>query len=203
MSAPRQQVISADAFRRLPWRNGAGWTREIAAGPGTVDAATPSSWEWRISIAEIDSDAPFSTFPGVDRECLLLRGEGVALETPDEAPMPVMPPFGRQRFAGERPVQARLVDGPVQVFNLMWQRARRVATTWHRPLVGSMLVFVDPGDCWIIHVLAGSAQIDDGGAPAALSAGDSVILGADGSRRRHRLQGGGDLLLARLAPVGD
>lgn len=201
MSAPRHQVISADAYRRVPWRNGAGWTRDIATGPGRDDDNASSPWWWRLSIAEIDCDAPFSTFHGIDRECLLLRGEGMGLETQGEAPMPVMPPFGRRRFAGERPVQARLVDGPVQVLNLMWQRTRLEAATWHRPLVGSMLVFVDPGDCWIIHALAGSAQIDDGDITATMSAGDTAVLAAGDRRRRHRMQGGGELLIARLMPI--
>ncbi|HEY9239438.1 MAG TPA: HutD family protein, partial [Burkholderiaceae bacterium] len=37
------------------WKNGAGLTREIAfGGPGAAD------FDWRISVAEVARDAPFS-----------------------------------------------------------------------------------------------------------------------------------------------
>jgi environmental stress-induced protein Ves len=65
-------------LRTLPpqrWKNGAGTTREIAvepAGAGTDD------FDWRLSLAEVDRDAPFSAFPGVDRCIVLLRGSHAA-----------------------------------------------------------------------------------------------------------------------------
>ena len=64
------RVIPANEYRRMRWRNGAGWTREIHAEPSAED------WTWRLSIAEIEQDAPFSCFPGVDRELVLLSGNG-------------------------------------------------------------------------------------------------------------------------------
>lgn len=184
----------------MPWRNGAGWTREIAVEPAEAGHAAMMPWRWRISVAEIDHDGAFSTFAGVERECTLLRGEGVVLTAADAPSISVMPPFGRQRFDGDRARSAAVVDGPVEVFNLMWQRSQVQADTWHRPLVGLMRVFVDPGDCWVVHVLAGSADLDAGNVPVPLSTGDTAILRADGARAGYRVQGGGDLLLARLAP---
>ena len=53
------RVIPANEYRRERWRNGLGWTREIhAAMP-----ATGGTWDWRLSIAEIEQDAPFSLLP--------------------------------------------------------------------------------------------------------------------------------------------
>ena len=78
--AVRSRVIPANEYRRERWRNGLGWTREIhaaasraAASPAAADPAAGDSWEWRLSIAEIEHDAPFSSFPGVDRELVLAK----------------------------------------------------------------------------------------------------------------------------------
>ena len=67
----RSQLIPANEYRRERWRNQLGWTREIARWPLQGD------WDWRLSIAEIECDAAFSAFPGVDRELVLLAGNGV------------------------------------------------------------------------------------------------------------------------------
>ena len=108
-----------------------------------------------VSIAEIEDDAPFSRFPGVERELVLLSGNGLRLRFDDGEVHELAPPHGRLRFAGERPAFGKLVDGPTRDFNLMWKRETVAAELWHRPLVGTMVLFVDPGEHWAIHQLAG------------------------------------------------
>ncbi|HEU4539125.1 MAG TPA: HutD family protein, partial [Polyangiaceae bacterium] len=71
--------FSLDALPAQPWKNGGGTTREIAAMP--PDAGT-SGFAWRVSVAEIARPGPFSAFPGVDRQIVLLAGEGVRLRGP-------------------------------------------------------------------------------------------------------------------------
>jgi environmental stress-induced protein Ves len=55
-------LIPANEYRRERWKNGLGWTREIAREPADGDA-----WTWRLSIAEVEKDGPFSAFPCCDR----------------------------------------------------------------------------------------------------------------------------------------
>jgi hypothetical protein len=38
--------------------------------------------------------------------------------------------------------------GPTHDFNLMWRRDRVQAQLWHRPLVGPMVIFVEPHTTW-------------------------------------------------------
>jgi len=192
MHEPR--VITASACRRQRWKNGAGWTREIHAEP----AAAGDRWIWRLSVAEIEQDAPFSTFPGIDRELVLLEGNGLRLRFDDGEAQTLLPPHDRLRFPGERALVGELVDGPTRDFNLMWCRDVVDAQLWHRPLVGSMAVFVSPGDTWAVHVIAGTARFQGDDALPALAAGDTALLTAEG-RRRYLLDGGGEALLVRLA----
>ena len=189
------RVIPANEYRRVRWRNQLGWTREILTQPAGDD------WDWRLSIAEIERDAAFSSFPGIDRELVLLSGNGLRLRFDDGEVHELHPPHDKLRFAGERAVTGELIDGRSHDFNLMWRRGRVQAELWHRPLVGPMVVFADPGTTWAVHLIAGQARFaDDSGLPP-LAAGDTAILEAGPRRLRHVLDGGGEALLVRIAPA--
>jgi environmental stress-induced protein Ves len=189
------RVIPAFEYRRERWRNGLGWTREILRVPDTDD------WQVRLSIAEIEQDAAFSAFPGIERELVLLRGEGLRLRFDDGALHTLMPPHDRLRFAGEAQVTGELVDGVTHDFNLMWRRDAVQAELLHRPLVGSMFFFTEPEAAWAIHLLAGQAEFEGEPSLTPLAAGDTAWLAA-GERRRFALHGGGELLAIRVSAVG-
>ena len=64
---------------------------------------------WRVSVAEIARDGPFSSFPGVDRMLVLLSGHGVRLDRRGEQPV-MCTPFEPLRSRRAR-VESRLLDG--------------------------------------------------------------------------------------------
>ena len=194
MSASR--VIPANEYRRARWRNQLGWTREIITHPDGDD------WDWRLSIAEIERDAAFSSFPGIDRELVLLAGNGLRLRFEDGEVGELQPPHDKLRFAGERAVVGELIDGPTHDFNLMWRRDRVQARLWHRPLVGPMVIFVEPGTTWVAHLISGHARFADDSALPILQAGDTAVFAAGAHRLRHVLDGAGEALLVRVAPAG-
>jgi environmental stress-induced protein Ves len=202
MASPHLRLVPAHDYRRERWRNGFGWTREILRSSDVdadpVDTGAGDDWDWRLSIAEIERDGPFSSFPGVDRELVLLHGNGVRLRFDDGDVREAVPPHGRVRFAGERAVSGELIDGPTHDFNLMWRRDRIDAELWHRPLVGSMVLFVGPGERWVVHVLSGHAHCSDGERQHTATMSDSLLLSTDTARRRFVLDGGGEVLIARL-----
>lgn len=192
-SHPQPQVVPANEHRRERWRNGLGWTRAIAAWPDGPD------WRWRLSIAEIEQVAPYSPFPGVDREQVLLEGEGLRLRFDDGQTLDLAPPCGQARFAGERPVTGEPVAGRAVAFNLMWRRDAVRADLWRRPLVGPMLFFADADETWALYLLGGQARFDDASGLPPLEQGDLALL-ASPVRRRFLLDGGGELLVIRLRP---
>src|SRR5512133_3890793 len=109
------QVVSLADAAPSPWRNGGGVTRELAAWPGAAD------WAWRISVAEVASDGPFSRFDGVQRWFAVLGGQGVRLKLPDawRELTRASAPF---QFEGELAIDCELLDGPTQDLNLMVRR---------------------------------------------------------------------------------
>lgn len=197
--APRSGscVLRSTDYRRMRWKNGAGWTSEIRRVPDCED------WDWRLSIAEIETDAPFSAFPGVERELVLLDGNGLRLRFDDGKVHELHPPHGSLHFSGERTLIGELLDGPTRDFNLMWKRAVVDAQLWRRPLVGAMVLFVAPGETWVVHLLAGQAHFSDECGLGALARGDTALLQPDaGGRARFALDGSGEILLIRISSLG-
>ena len=114
-----------------PWKNGAGVTREVAVGP---EGAVASDFDWRFSLAEVERDAPFSAFPGIDRCIVLLRGAGMRLRSADgKLDHRLAQPLAPFHFSGDKPLAATLVDGPSSDFNVMTRRGAWTAeVTVHR-----------------------------------------------------------------------
>jgi hypothetical protein len=111
--APLITRLDTDRYRRTPWKNGGGVTVDIAFD-GEV---------WRFSRTPITAAGPFSDYTGYDRLQVLVAGNGLVLETPD-GEIDLRRPFRPQRFAGETPIRSRLEAGPVEVVNLLGDRAR-------------------------------------------------------------------------------
>lgn len=105
-----------------PWKNGAGLTREIACAP---PGASLDDFDWRISVAEVRADGPFSAFAGIDRCIALLQGAGMRLRSADgRVDHRLVQPCAPYAFAGEAAVEATLVDGPCTDLNVMTRRNR-------------------------------------------------------------------------------
>lgn len=119
------QLLPAKDRKASPWKNGGGRTFEIAAHPPGADFET---FDWRISLAEIEKDGPFSRFDGVDRILSLIEGR-MTLEIGDPAQShPLETASSPVIFAGESPVFARLQTPLTLDINLMTRRGRCRAT---------------------------------------------------------------------------
>jgi environmental stress-induced protein Ves len=132
------------------WRNGGGWTRELLALPGADD------WQVRVSVADIESDGPFSSFPGVRRFFSVLHGAGVEL-TVDGRAFRVTRDGAALQFAGEAKTSCRMLDGPTRDLNLMVRGAtgameRVVADVAWKPRAQSCGLFAtEEGQCRADH----------------------------------------------------
>lgn len=108
----RQQLLQ-------PWRNGGGSTREVAIDP--LGATVQGGFRWRVSIASVAGDGPFSVFPGIDRSLWLLAGAGMDLAAAGCA-VRLARPLQRFDFAGEAAITATLLDGPTEDLSVMTDR---------------------------------------------------------------------------------
>ena len=122
------QIIHPDQFLRQPWKNGGGVTHEIAK------VMNGDTLLWRLSMAEVASDGPFSSFPGLTRCLTVIEGDGIDLEMPD-GPLTANPLIP-VHFSGDTPVTGHLHNGPIRDLNLIFDAARITATV--TPLTGPL-----------------------------------------------------------------
>lgn len=169
--------IPHECLRAAPWKNGGGSTTEIAIAP--PDAGF-DDFDWRISLATITADGPFSSFPGIDRSLMLVDGPGVQLTLDGARTVALTAAQPMLWFPGEAAVLAQ-VKGITTDFNVMTRRDRcrhqlekitapcRVA----RRSTATLLFVVGEG-----HVLArgGEQQF-------ALARHDALLLDADDAQQ--------------------
>jgi hypothetical protein len=166
----------ADA-QRVRWRNDGGWTRELVRSPAAVDEGA-DGFEWRVSVADVEVDGPFSAFDGYDRLLVLLDGAGMDLHfTSTGQTMRLRADNRRARFRGESPIEATLVAGPTTDFNLIWRRDAFVGAA--RVVEATDDVGVGGGDGVVagLFVIRGTASC----AGEVADVGDTII-GAAGER---------------------
>jgi environmental stress-induced protein Ves len=194
----RLTLHPAAGYQRVRWKNDGGWTTEIAREP----AGDASDFRWRVSIADIESDGPFSVVPGVERDLLLLSGNGIELDIGDAPPLRLTERFQRVHFDGGVRADCRLMAGPTRDFNVMARRDALRAEVMARPLVGSMVLFAEAGVIWLAHAFSGSAEVRTGGTKQALETADTVRIDFE-TRDADRvvIEGAGEVVLVKLMPT--
>ena len=113
------KIYSPQSFQTLPWRNGLGSTVELLAETPNKNEA----FSWRLSIATVANDGPFSDFSGYDRTLLLLEGSGITLNKPNGVFKVLNSSLDYANFKGEDLIDATLHDGPIKDFNIMTLRS--------------------------------------------------------------------------------
>ena len=113
------KIYSPQSFQTLPWRNGLGSTVELLAETPNKNEA----FSWRLSIASVANDGPFSDFSGYDRTLLLLEGSGITLNKPNGIFKVLYSSLDYANFKGEDLIDATLHNGPIKDFNIMTLRS--------------------------------------------------------------------------------
>lgn len=162
--------------RRMPWKNGGGETIEIAIGPA---GAGLDDFDWRVSLARVERDGPFSTFPGIDRILSVVEGCGIDLVfgPEDQASLTLADePYG---FPGDAVVSGRLLDGPIIDLNVMSRRGRANATV--ERITGAWHGEVAPAGAGLFYCQDGRVDVSLRGETATLGSRDALRI--DGPSR--------------------
>ncbi|MER5728136.1 HutD family protein [Streptomyces sp. NPDC002138] len=191
------RILRAGDRTAEAWKNGGGVTRQIAVRPegsGTGDFA------WRVSLAEVAADGPFSAFPGVDRTLTLAEGAGMDL-TVDGVRRLVDERYAPQRFAGDVATGCRLLDGPVVNFNVMYRRdAVRAEVAVVR---GDLALAATGGGSLLVIALAGAASLEGAGAEGGVRLETyDALLATGGEQGVLHLSAAGRAAVVRFTPAG-
>ncbi len=106
-------VIRAVDLKKTLWKNGSGFSSLVIAHP---HGSSVTGFDWRVSVAEINSDGEFSQFPSCDRALVLLNPGGVILNGEKIEPLTIV------RFPGEITSRAELTGEFARDFGVIWKR---------------------------------------------------------------------------------
>lgn len=146
-------LIPYASLEAAPWKNGAGSTTEIAVAP---PGALFDDFDWRISLATISQDGPFSVFPGIDRTLALVEGAGATLDIAGGKRFLLCEDDPIIEFPGESAVKASLIGGATLDFNVMTRRMRCRHRLGRRRLSG-ISGFAPRGDLTVLFLAEGDS----------------------------------------------
>jgi environmental stress-induced protein Ves len=168
----RWHIKRAAEHRTMPWRNGLGTTTELIVHP---EGATLTDFDWRLSMAHVTADAPFSKFEGIDRLLIVLEGaltmdiEGTTRTLTDED-SPIA-------FAGEAAVSAKPAQAGASVLdlNLMLRRGKFSGRLQRRIIKPCIAGRTDPQTKAVL-CRGPNVRVTDGTTTDVLGVNDLVVL---------------------------
>ena len=136
------RILRSAEYRAFPWKNGRGIARQIAVFP--ADAGY-DALDWQVSRPTIERDTPFSKLTGLDRQFMLVSGNGVTLRVRNSGEgvdfeQRIDRPLEPFAFRGDWDVDCTLGGGPVEVLNVMTRRGRAAARIELREVAAPTLV---------------------------------------------------------------
>ncbi|MBX7198620.1 MAG: HutD family protein [Rhodospirillaceae bacterium] len=169
------QVLRQADYRRMPWKNGGGETTEVTVSP---PGAGFDTFDWRISMALVKGDGPFSVFPGIDRTLSILDGNGMRLDI-DGARFDLTRASAPLAFPADVATDAVLMDGAITDLNVMSRR-----TVFRHQVerfdLGAARTFTSDAD--VMAVLADTGRITvTASESTALGPRDTAIFQAPGA----------------------
>jgi environmental stress-induced protein Ves len=166
------RIIRGKDCKTTPWKNGGGSTIEIAAGPAGSSFET---FDWRISMAQVGCDGPFSDFPGIDRTLAVLKGSGLVLTIGTGAPVTISRGADPVSFPGDVQTSARLVAGEINDLNVMTRRGR-FSHRLRRIAKPASYDFSEGDDVAVVLSLNGATTVASDRDTATLDHGDAAIV---------------------------
>jgi environmental stress-induced protein Ves len=166
------RILRPSSYRRMPWKNGGGVTREIAVSPV---GASFETLDWRVSLAGVAQDGPFSLFKGMQRTLCVTQGAGIQLQVGAGSPVALFPTSEPFSFDGEAASSARLIDGPIEDLSVMSRRGRYRHTV-KRLVVDGAIRLETSAETSIIYCQRGDLLCVAGEASGELKSDDSAIF---------------------------
>ena len=163
------RILRSVDYVARPWKNGGGTTRDIAVSP---PGASLDTFEWRLSLAQVDRDGPFSRFDNVDRTLVLLSGAMTLHERERRIDLVHNEPFA---FEGERAIEATVAGGCTLDFNVMTRRGRATHTARRESFSKQAYIETRAGSTVVLFALERGLIVDG----EQLDAHDTVIITAE------------------------
>jgi uncharacterized protein len=179
------RIIKWSELQAAPWKNAGGITREIAR------ETTGNGFAWRLSLADVEMEGPFSRFDGMRRILTVVEGKGMELQYRDgvliaELGVPV-------EFDGSLDITSRLKDGPLRDLNLIFDPQSHSGHVRQVKSGETQTLQRGKGQTLAIYCIGGEVDL---GQSQTLQRGDTAFL--DEVRHNVRCEAGSQALLVDI-----
>ena len=164
------RILRAGEHKVMPWKNGLGSTTEIAIYP---KGASLDDFDWRVSMASVANDGPFSSFAGIDRTLSILDGEGMVLAVAGREPVTLKRASDPYAFPADAETSATLLKGPITDLNVMSRRGKVGHRVRRFAVEGELLVDV-AATAALLLCQTGNIEVDTAEGCARLGAHDAL-----------------------------
>jgi environmental stress-induced protein Ves len=173
-----------EAYTSMPWRNGAGVTREIAR-----ELAQGENFAWRLSLASLQANGPFSSYAGYQRCVALVEGRGFRLHVAGTGTKTLAARGAHVLFAGAAAASCELLDGPCTDLSLIVHEPGTIDSVTRLAISAEQSVQDAPGKLQAFFVLHGAIKCvplgpmipaASNGQPFELSAHDTLLIRGHG-----------------------
>lgn len=166
-------IIAWADLTASPWLNGGGVTRLILSRALTASGGWipgGDDWDWRLSIADVESAGAFSDFTGMTRILTVIEGAAISLTV--DGVVEELERFRPFRFDGGAHTSAQLPRGPIRDLNVIARTGRVQADVRIEALTSSHPFTVEERQFCVL--LAGHAQLRTKGETGAASGTESA-----------------------------
>ena len=146
-------IISPQEFKTVPWRNGKGETIELSIN----DGGTLEKFDWRISMASVIEDGPFSDFSGYERALILVKGNGISLLQDGNRTVELTNLLDVAIFDGNLKTSGILKSGPINDFNIIADNEKYQMDV--QSYVNNVDVVLRPACLSFVYSLSGDVNI--------------------------------------------
>lgn len=152
--------------KRSTWKNGLGYTDEIAIYPPEA-SLVKGDFLWRLSSARIEKASAFSMFPAHERVLVVLKGEGIRMahtleegEPEDVNDVPALYPY---EFPGDIKSRCELMSGPITDFSVFTRTGEvGVNTSVEKIAEGDEFIWQAEGKWNFAYLVEGAIETPEG-----------------------------------------
>lgn len=192
------RVLRSTDYRRMPWKNGKGETVEIAVFP---QDASVDDFDWRISMATVAEDGPFSVFEGVDRTLSVLSGDGIALSVEGRDTVDLTIRSAPYTFPADATTSARLLGPPITDLNVMTRRGRWVHRVSRHEAMDGPISAIPAGPTFVIAMEQSRLLVEGTKESTSLAPLDCLLLTPGNQRITFCESAATSLFIIRFEPA--
>ncbi|HHR6080938.1 TPA: HutD/Ves family protein [Providencia alcalifaciens] len=173
------QKLTAQDYKKMPWKNGQGFTLELARSHGEG----LENFDWRVSIADVKSAGSFSFFQNKQRIIGVLEGTGIVLQIDKNPPVSLLQKQFHA-FNGESDVYAELINEAIRDFNLIYNPEKYSARLqWVS--CESVSSWISNGNCVLIFNLQGKLELQVDGQRSVLNDFETLLIEKTGAPAQY------------------